>query len=405
MEPNTGTEVVIPRYANAVLRDEYAFRRDIISVVFHDEVTYIGDNAFAMCTGLTGIELPDSLEYIGPGAFERCTGIRSICIPASLKEIPASAFAGCVSLERLEIPAGITAIHEYAFSGCKALREVVLPESVRSVAWSAFACCGDIRLVYEHEVTMTGDWYPVGKTDGAVLDIPEGVCAVGERACRGNTVITKAVVPASVMRIKKEAFMGCTTLEKVIIRNPECSIDSTAFNDCPLLERIILGEAGAETEKDVAEVGCVIKNGVLVRYEGTAAELNIPEGVAAIGEKAFKGCIGLKKLHIPASVKELGGMMFYKAAEDMSITFDGTSAEWEKLMPHKQKWVNEFTDDGYHHGSGEHTRYLQKTPVMHTGNSAFECRVTCLSDGITLVYGEEKLPPPENVFSYNDGRK
>ena len=405
MNTNTGTDIVIPKYADAVLMEEYAFRRDIKSVSLHNSVTYIGDRAFAACTGLTEIDLPDSVEYMGPGAFASCTGIRSIRIPASMKEIPDNAFAGCISLEQIEIPQGVEAIGAAAFMGCRLLKQVRLPESVKNVAWSAFAGCSDIGLIYEHAICMTGDWYPLGKADNDVLDIPEGVKAVGERACRGNTAIKKAVVPRSVIRIKKDAFAGCTVLEQVIIKNPECRIDSTAFNDCPLLKRITLGDGGTETEIDAADVGCVIRDEVLVRYEGTAADVSVPEGIAAIGEKAFAGCTGLKRLHIPASVKELGGMMFHKAAGGLHIEFEGTSAEWEKMMEHKQKWVNEFMDDGYHHGTGVHTRYLQRIPVMHTGNSSFDCVVCCIADGATLVYGEEKLPPPENVTSYDNSRR
>lgn len=48
-----------------------------------------------------------------------------------------------------------------------------------------------------------------------------------------------------------------------------------------------------------------IQNKVLVKYNGTAEEVTIPDGVIKIGKEAFGECKTLKSLTIPASVKEI----------------------------------------------------------------------------------------------------
>ena len=71
---------------------------------------------------------------------------------------------------------------------------------------------------------------------------------------------------------------------------------------------IVFAEAKQTTEDSIAvtaeadENGFVIKDGVLISYEGTDAEVVIPDGVTSIGKGAFADCSSLKEVSIPASV-------------------------------------------------------------------------------------------------------
>ncbi len=60
--------------------------------------------------------------------------------------------------------------------------------------------------------------------------------------------------------------------------------------------------AGAEFE---------VKDGVLVGYHGSAANVTVPSNVVSIGANAFKGNTALKSLSIPNSVYEIGEQAFY----------------------------------------------------------------------------------------------
>ena len=91
-------------------------------------VTYIGNEAFKGCTGLTSINLPDSVESIGMVAFKGCTGLTSIKIPEGVKGIFVEAFAYCSGLESIEIPASVEDI-QWIF-GVFAPREISNLESI-----------------------------------------------------------------------------------------------------------------------------------------------------------------------------------------------------------------------------------------------------------------------------------
>lgn len=69
------------------------------------------------------------------------------------------------------------------------------------------------------------------------------------------------------------------------------------------------------------ENGFVIKDGVLVKYTGTASEVTIPEGVISIGERAFFQNKNITSLTFPSSLKSIGEFAFENCSNliDFSI--------------------------------------------------------------------------------------
>lgn len=148
---------------------------DLTSLTISPTITYIGQNAFLNCNGLTGdLVIPDSVNYISHDAFKNCRGITSVTIGSGLKTIYSFAFSYCSGLTSVVFNAD-----SCTFGG----------ESVTS---TPFFDCPNITS------------FTFGEN---VKHIPDYLC------CRLNG-LTKVTIPASV-RFIGSSFISCHNLDTV----------------------------------------------------------------------------------------------------------------------------------------------------------------------------------------------
>ena len=145
----------------------------IQKIIIEDGITYIGQHAFAKCSGLTSVEIPNSVTSIGGWAFRDCS-----------------------SLEKVEIPNGITSLETNIFESCIRLKEITIPNSVTSIGNDAFFGCG-----FE------------------TIEIPNSVTSIGESAFAGCTKLKEMIIPSKVKNIYGHAFYNCSRLEWIAIPN------------------------------------------------------------------------------------------------------------------------------------------------------------------------------------------
>ena len=101
-------------------------------------VTGIGDNAFAFCIRIQGIELPTTMFFIGDRAFEGCTSLIDVVMPNSVIEMGANVFKDCDNVRHFVISQGLTEIPEGAFMNCKSVTDYFIPASVTALGCNAF---------------------------------------------------------------------------------------------------------------------------------------------------------------------------------------------------------------------------------------------------------------------------
>ncbi|MDE6067462.1 MAG: leucine-rich repeat domain-containing protein [Treponemataceae bacterium] len=115
------------------------------------------------------------------------------------------------------------------------------------------------------------------------------------------------------------------------------------------------------------------------------AELVIPEGVTAIGEKAFYECESLTSVSIPASVTSIGDDAFYGCTKLREGKFTGTKAQWNAI-----KGINEVNityiqcSDGYI-GVKDVPDYLKMYGTMVTWHTDGLPASLIIPDGVTAI--------------------
>lgn len=73
----------------------------------------------------------------------------------------------------------------------------------------------------------------------------------------------------------------------------------------------------------------VIEKGVLIKYNGTASDVTIPDIVTSIDENAFSGCTTIEKLTIPGSITYIGGDNSWFSDQLVSLTVYGNNTTIE----------------------------------------------------------------------------
>ena len=88
-------------------------------VVIPQDVTTIGNYAFASCEWIKTVVIPFGVSVIGENAFYNCKNLNNIVIPEGVATIKSGAFNSCISLTNIHIPASVTRIEDGVLAYCK----------------------------------------------------------------------------------------------------------------------------------------------------------------------------------------------------------------------------------------------------------------------------------------------
>ncbi len=193
-----------------------------------------------------------------------------------------------------------------------------------------------------YTVTKLSDKYAIS------VNIPKGVIAIGEGAFAGTDVV-KVTLPEGLLQIDDRAFKSCKSLSEIKLPESLMIIGEEAFLGCEILELVIpesvrrVGKDAIKntaTERREAEAArklaeerekekreqekkrnaelfaqfCQInevKDGVLVKYNGTDSRVVIPSGIREIGDQGFHSNSTVSEVVIPDTVTRIGWSAFY----------------------------------------------------------------------------------------------
>ena len=197
--------------------------------------------------------------------------------------------------EILKVPAdidGITVaeIGGWAFYYCDNLTSIELPDTITTIGERAFIYCENLTSI----------------------ELPDTVTIIGEGAFEGCTNLTDIKLSDSVTTIGDEAFGNCFSLTSIELPNSLTMCGINPFIGCPNLTQIKISSNNKYYE--------VIDNVLFNKTEKTLIcypcglyreECIIPEGIQAIGERAFDCCTNLTDIELPGSITAIGARAFY----------------------------------------------------------------------------------------------
>ena len=353
--------VVVPKSVKRM--DAYVFWGcdNLEEVVLGKGLTSVDEYAFSGCTGLKQITIPENVQSIDAQAFAGCTNLTDIYIPDTVTSIADDAFLNC---DNVTIHADEGSV---AAKFAQKLAEQKSQSPLVTAAPSATGGTSDVQATTEPAPTETptpaptpvpgnvlGSTFVVGNhamvmvlpeeetvkqgyteleadqetgeetqditaeaEDGTIqewkyyrdqsikaVSIPEGTTEIGRFAFSRSSA-ESVTFPEGVTTIDYAAFYHCDDLNSVILPDTVTRVEAKAFTHTGWMDDF------EENSMD----DYLISGDILVAYKGDLPEVTIPDGVRVIADEVFRSHTELKKVHLPASVTNIGDSAFPEGIE------------------------------------------------------------------------------------------
>ena len=305
------------------------------TLIISNTVTFIGNSAFASCSGITSLVLGDSVTDIDDMAFSSCTSLSgNLVIPNSVTYIGNAAFSGCRNLYSLTIGNSVTTIGDYAFSNCWGCSIInTLPNSLTHIGYEAFHRT-DWYWNQPDGILYLDNWCLgyIGNKPTGDLSIYEGTRGIGDEAFY-NAEISAVVLPNSMLYIGNGAFSSCSNLSTVVLGDSIKTIGNGSFAGCPLVSinlpntLLQIGELAFNgcyfTSIDLPNSLNTIGN---YAFAATSLEsISIPNSITTIQEGVFLQCQNLSSVYIPNSVTTIGSNAFCECTSLTTIDINSVT--------------------------------------------------------------------------------
>ena len=250
------------------------------------------------------VVINDGCTFIGNCAFCECENIVSVVIPDSVKGIGLYAFSDCTRLAQADIPQGLTQIKEGAFSGCDSLMSVTIPDSA-AIDIDAFSkataiiCNKDSEAHKYAENNNIAYWLMDDESQEKTISGEVGTKLFWsiDRKTRKMTIDNKgAMISFAADGVPWKQYNQYVISVEI---NEGCTnISDRAFSGCVNLKSILI----PDTVKTIGEGAFNDCNSL--------ESITIPDSVTSINNKAFTGCTKLKSITVGNGIKALESNIF-----------------------------------------------------------------------------------------------
>ncbi len=338
--------VEIPKYVTEIQRRAF-YHCGLTSMRLNEDITYIGEEAFYGCAGLSDLILPKYLEKYGAacfgdcdslqrveiykylkendyfpdyhamvdngrmrGMFFGCDNLKEVCFAGGVTRIAANLFNGCESLEEITIPDTVTHIGFHAFNACTSLKKVNLPDSLTKIDVMAFRNCTSLGNI-DIPDSVTEIWCRAfsGCSNLSEIHLPEKLKILGTQAFYGCSALNAVAIPPNTAEVPQyydgwltglteSPFSYCANLKEIILADGMQKVPGFLFKNCDSLESVTVPDSVTEIGESAFADASALQNVVLSNH------------LTSVDRWAFQNCTSLEKIELPDTVKSMASSIF-----------------------------------------------------------------------------------------------
>lgn len=311
-----------------------------------EEMTEIGDRAFAYCSLLTEISDMPKLQSLGIQSYFSCQRLGTVVLPDQLQSMEEECFGECGSLTQVQLNGRLTGISRYCFYGCRNLVDVIFSEQQKNtlqvIGVQAFGQCTSLE-------TLDLSGFPLLEK-------------MGERTFVGCDFLTTVKLPENLEEVPDYCFENCHNLSILTFLSEKApGLGEAVFGDAlspfihiwveegklkdyedafkTILDQFygdgtvskILGMINDKVEFirgitfEITEEGRVLKE-VSEAFEGT---YTVPVTTVRIEADAFAGCTKITGIELPQNSSIILGDRCFKGCTALeTVELNGDIPQW-----------------------------------------------------------------------------
>ena len=346
--------IIIPGTVEEIRTNAFKNNADLENVIIRNGLKTIGTEAFRDCSNIKSVELPESIETIEVLAFYGCSSLQSIKIPSKVEKINDYTFSHCRSLSKVELPEGLKTIGNSAFTNCN-ISEITLPSSLESIRENTFGDCINLTAI---KIAEGNEIFEFDELSGMLMQNnsetqEKSIVFITDASLKESTVLD---IPEGTTKLGIR--LNNYNIQTVKIPS---TLDSITANNLPSSVTEI--EVDIDNETYITDNDCLYSNAkknLVICYskEETIQKTDLSQELEIIEARAFKQATNLKNIELPDSVLRIEDYAFSAINPIENITI-GAKVEYISPVFKYQNYVGQV------HISSSNLNYVVENNVLY----------------------------------------
>lgn len=285
------------------------------------------------------VSIPASMTYDGKtypvsevagSAFYKMAHLQKAIVPASITTIGSQAFESSERMKRIEFATGskLTSILNRAFYECKTLDHVVLPVGITIINEATFRYCEALTdITLPAKLTNINEYAFANCTALQQIQLPTTLSAIQDFGFAFDNKLQRLQFHEVLQGIGKQTFQDCTALTNLHFKNKVVmTVGENAFSGCTGLKRVDVDDLDRWVESMFTnEKSNPLYYAKTIGQGGVElTSVKVPSA-GFVNQFVFINCQKLTSVDLPATVKTVSDHIFLGCSALESVTCRATT--------------------------------------------------------------------------------